>query len=72
MSELRFVDVDYCKYGMPYRKRTRLWNNLVELEPWDLRKGDCSSVLHYIDGRQRETAQRATPAGIECPRMFYC
>lgn len=54
MSELRFVDVDYCKY-------TRLWNNLVKLEPWDLRKGGCGSVLHYIDGRQRETAQRATP-----------
>ena len=27
MVGLPYVDVDYCKYGMPYRKRTRLWTN---------------------------------------------
>ena len=26
-----YVDVDYCKYGMPYRKRTRLWNEVSGL-----------------------------------------
>ena len=31
MMALPFVDVDYCRYGFPYRKRTRIWTN-VEYE----------------------------------------
>ena len=27
MYELPFVDCDYCMYGKPYRKRTRIWTN---------------------------------------------
>ena len=38
MSEFRYVDVDYCKYGFNYRKRTRLWNNLLQFVPRDLCK----------------------------------
>ena len=44
MSGLKYYDVDYCKYGMNYRKRTRLWSNI---ETWKLRplcKGDCGKV----------------------------
>ena len=28
MNEFDFKDVDYCKYGFKYKKRTRLWNNI--------------------------------------------
>ena len=57
MDGLDFIDVDYCKYGMPYRKRTRIWNNLNGLwTPRPLCKKDCG----FMDGnRHRETAQRA-------------
>ena len=59
MKDLHFVDVDYCKYGMPYRKRTRLWNNITSWQPRPLCKRDCG----MMEGkRHKETAQRA-PSG---------
>ena len=27
ITDIPFTDVDYCKYGFKYRKRTRIWNN---------------------------------------------
>ena len=59
MDEFDFVDVDYCKYGMAYRKRTRLWNNIVEFKPRDLCKKDCGNI---VDGKHKETALRM-PSG---------
>ena len=48
MSECKNVDADDCKYGMPNRKRTRLWNNLVEFKPTDLLERNCGNI---VDGR---------------------
>jgi len=28
LEDIPFTDVDYCQYDYPYRKRTRLWNNI--------------------------------------------
>lgn len=28
LDNINYTDVDYCSYGFPYKKRTRLWNNI--------------------------------------------
>ena len=48
MTDLPFKDVDDCKYGMPYRKRTRLWNNVESWDPIPL----CQKRLQQYE-RQR-------------------
>lgn len=55
MSGLGFWDVDYCKYGMKYRKRTRLWNNLTNWTPRPLCQKDCGSIQN---NKHIATAQR--------------
>ena len=61
MNEFDFKDVDYCKYGMPYRKRTRLWNNITTWKPKDLCKKDCDNIRN---NKHIETAQRL-PSGTK-------
>ena len=39
---ISYVDVSYCKYGLPYRKQTRLWNNLVGWQTKPICKRDCN------------------------------
>ena len=61
MKGLPFYDVDYCKYGMPYRKRTRIWTNLTTWKPRPLCNRDCGNVRN---GKHIETAQRL-PSGTK-------
>ena len=46
MESLPFVDCDYCMYGKPYRKRTRIWTN--KKCNMLLCNKECGS---FIDGR---------------------
>ena len=59
MKDIPYDDLDYCKYGMPYRKRTRLWNNIYGWKPKPLCQKDCDSI---VDGKHKEVAQRG-PSG---------
>ena len=61
MDEFEFKDVDYCKYGFNYRKRTRLWNNITTWKPRELCKKDCGNIRN---NKHIETAQRL-PSGTK-------
>jgi hypothetical protein len=58
MQDRPYTDVDYCKYGMPYRKRTRLWNNIQDR--WQARALCRSDCDNRIEGTRRhlQIAQR--------------
>ena len=55
MKDLAYFDIDYCKYGFNYRKRTRLWTNIKSWQPRPLCKKNCGKM---IGNRHKETAQR--------------
>ena len=57
MQDRSYTDIDYSKYGMPYRKRTRIWNNLDTWAPIDLCKRDCGNMMEN-GKRHNEVAQR--------------
>ena len=71
MWGLPFKDIDYCKYGMPYRKRTRIWNNIFRWEPKPLCKRECNS-MNETRTRHIEEAQRfgSTPERRATQRRF--
>ena len=44
MNGVPYNDIDYCKYGMLYRKRTRMWNNIDLWRPKSLCTKNCISI----------------------------
>ncbi len=61
MNGIPYIDIDYCKYGMPYRKRTRIWSNIE----W-IAKPLCSKDCDYMNGnRHISTAQRGNDYKID-------
>ena len=63
MQDLPYKDIDCCKYGMPYRKRTRLWNNVFNWHPRPLCKGDGSSIREGSARKHIAVAQRSPGKG---------
>ena len=48
IKDISFTDVDYCMYGLPYKKRTRIWNN------FNFQGNLCNKQCGFIiDGRHK-------------------
>ena len=68
VADLPYNDLDYCKYGMPYRKRTRLWNNIEAWTPKPLCKKDCD---HMVGNRHEQSAQQSPHRHLLSVRRRY-
>ena len=53
VRDLPFKDVTYCSYGLPYRKKTRLWTNCV---PWIPRPTCDGKTCPAMEGGTRHKA----------------
>ena len=49
-----FYDVDYCKYGFCYRKKTRIWTNILNFKP-KICKYDCD---YYLNNKSHKCVAR--------------
>ena len=68
VADLPYNDLDYCKYGMPYRKRTRLWNNIEAWTPKPLCTKDCD---HMNGNRHEQSAQQSPHRHLLSVRRRY-
>jgi hypothetical protein len=68
LDTLKLRIVDYCSYGMPYRKRTAIWTNTAWQPARSLCKHDCASSR---DGRHLARAQQGPPGPRFTQRELY-
>ena len=68
LDHLHLHKVDYCTYGMPYRKRTAIWTDTCWKPARPLCKHDCASTL---DGKHIARAQQGRPGPCFSTRQLY-
>ena len=59
VAGIPFRTVDYCKYGMPYRKRTCIWTDTQWVPEKDLCQYDCQAS----NGRKHTAYAQQGPPG---------
>ena len=79
---LDFIDVDFCMYGAPYRKRTRLWTNIKWISrplcthathPMTAQKGPSKRAGKLIIGDDCSlTTLHSVPQELTREIMMHC
>tara|TARA_R100000654_G_scaffold37795_2_gene63391 strand:- start:5923 stop:6699 length:777 start_codon:yes stop_codon:yes gene_type:complete len=64
-----FIDIDYCKYGLPYQKRTRFWTN-IEIEG-KLCNKDCDQIITIPNESQDYCKNRQNMKRIKTERKLH-
>ena len=68
LDHLKLNLVDYCTYGMPYRKRTAIWTNTDWIPSRPLCKHNCASSRN---GKHTARAQQGGPGPSSSQRELY-
>ena len=68
LDHLKLHTVDYCTYGLPYRKRTAIWTNTAWVPARRLCKHDCASSE---GGKHAARAQQGGPGPTFSQRELY-
>jgi hypothetical protein len=76
MKGLPYFDIDYCKYGFNYRKRTRLWTNLDTWTPRPLCKKIAivwmETVIKKLPRGHPVVKKRTGKKAIPCSNKRIC